>query len=335
VTAASPVLVGAAGAVAAAVALAALGRAAAQMVGGWVVGAVSAADGAVVGVGASAAAAGGAAAASGAATATASGAAAASGAHASTALLDAPHVVRAVLELALPLLALVAIAALVVHVAQTRALWLPRRPRLPGAPNLPRPGVGRCALDMLGATVLALVCLGWLFQTAPQLARLMQSPSAAGVALASLVASLSIAWIGLGVVDALVRHLQLREALSMTRTEKREDDRLAAADPRWAQQRLALGRTSPLADAVARSSMLLLGDDTAVAIAWDPLREPVPLIVATGQRAHATQLLGLARRHRVPVQREAGLAARLVGREGPVPAVDWPTLAPLVAAIRR
>ena len=46
-------------------------------------------------------------------------------------------------------------------------------------------------------------------------------------------------------LDALARHLELGNALAMTTTEKREDDRLSSADPRWARQRaLAAGDAS-------------------------------------------------------------------------------------------
>src|SRR5690606_32811692 len=100
-----------------------------------------------------------------------------------------------------------AIAAIVVHVAQTRAIWLPRR-KLPGAPVLPRRDLSRTALDSLGALAIAGVCIGWLFQTAPQLAALVHSPRAAAPALASLLVALAIAWVALGVLDALVRHVQ-------------------------------------------------------------------------------------------------------------------------------
>src|SRR5690606_32740069 len=115
---------------------------------------------------------------------------------------------------------------------------------------------------------------------------------------------------------------------------KREDDRLAAADPRWRARRLAIARGTT-SDAVARATLLVLGDDVAVAIAWDAHRQPVPLRTAIGRGARATQLLGLARRHRVAVHREAALAARLADHEGPVPEAHWARLAEIVAAVQR
>lgn len=319
-TAASPLLVGAAATVAAIGALVVLARAASTHVGAWIAAACRAADGAPLAAG-------------GTATPVAAG-----GGPAAISLATAP---RALLELALPLLVAAALAAIVVHVAQTRGLWLPRR-KLPGAPTLPRRDVSQTCVDILGAIAIGAVCIGWLWTTAPQLARLVTAPPGAaallggvGAALASLLVALAIAWVALGVIDALVRHVRLAAALAMTRDEKREDDRLAAADPRWRAQRLALARGGSTSDAVARSAVVVLGDDVAVAIAWDPARQPVPLRTATGRRARATQLVGLARRHRVAVHRDAALAARLVDAEGPVPEHEWAHLAELFAAGRR
>lgn len=328
---ASPLLVGAAAAVALIGAVVFLARAMATHVGGWIAAACSAADGAAVA----------------AATTPLTGSpltgsplthSAVTGTGAPFAPAVTPlaisNMVGAVLELALPVIGAAAIAAVVIHLAQTQTIWLPRR-RLPSAPTLPRHDVSRAALDILGAAVIGAVCIGWLWTTAPQLAGLVHSPRAAGTAIASLLVALAITWVALGVLDALVRRVQLAGALAMTRDEKREDDRLAAADPRWRAQRLGIMRGGSVSDAVARAAFVLLGDDVAVAIAWDATRRPVPMRTATGRRARATQLLALARRHRIAVHRDAALAARLVDNEGPVPESEWPRVAELIAAVSR
>ncbi|MGN6111020.1 MAG: hypothetical protein ACTHU0_38335 [Kofleriaceae bacterium] len=56
---------------------------------------------------------------------------------------------------------------------------------------------------------------------------------------------------------------------------------------------------------------------------------------ASGGGAPATQLLGLARRHRVPTHRDPRLADALVDHDGAVPQAHWPRLAEIVAAVRR
>lgn len=251
----------------------------------------------------------------------------------------------AVLELVLPVLAATALAAVIATIAQTRAVWLPRR-RLAGAP-VPEPRrVRRAALDLVGAAAVAGVAFGWLWIMADRLASLAVAPLAGAVLVASFLASLAIAWAVLGAGDALSRHAALAEALHMTPAEKREDDRLAGADPRWRKRREQLAREDrarprsgsararALRDAVAGASVLVLGDDVAVAIAWDPVHRPVPVGTATGHGARATQLLALARRHAIPVHRDASLASVLAGAEGEVAETHWPRLAEIIAATR-
>ena len=143
-------------------------------------------------------------------------------------------------------------------------------------------------------------------------------------------------------------------ALAMTAEEKREDDRLAAADPRWRARRAELARSDARSDArgasareaIAASTVLLLGDDVAVAITWDPVRRPTPTRIAAGTGALATQLLAHARRQALPVHRDAALAKALTADfaslaasgslAGPRPIAEahWPRLAEIVAAVR-
>jgi flagellar biosynthesis protein FlhB len=314
-TAASPLLVGA-GALAAALAVAVLlAERAATRIGAWIVAAVSAADGARG---------------SGVASEAAS---AVTSAVAST-LLPLGSLAAVTVELVLPLAGAAAIAAFIVHVAQARAVWLPRRRKVPGAPALPREGAARTMLELAATAAIATLALAWLWLTAPALASLASDPRSAAAAIAGSLVTLAIGVIALGVLDALLRHRQLVAALAMTHDDKREDDRLAAADPRWRARRLAVQR-APAADLVARAAVVVVGDATAVAIEWDPLRQPVPLRNATGRDALAMQLIALARRHQVPVHRDERLARELAIAEGPVPDHAWPRLAEIVAATRR
>jgi flagellar biosynthesis protein FlhB len=158
--------------------------------------------------------------------------------------------------------------------------------------------------------------------------------AAAGV-LASALAALAIAWFAIGILDALFAHAALGRALRMTAQTKREDDRLAAVDPRWRELRARANRAATPRDAVAGSSLLLLGDDAAIALAWDPVRRPIPIRTAVGRGPRATQLLALARRSQLPIHRDPQLATILVGAEGPVPEVHWARLAEIIAAVRR
>jgi type III secretion system FlhB-like substrate exporter len=267
--------------------------------------------------------------------------------------LDLAALPRAVLELALPLLVAAALAAIVAHLAQTRAVWLPRR-RLPGAPAPEPQRVRRAVLDLTAVIVIGAVAIGWLWLMAPRLAAAIGSPLAGAALIASLVAAIAIAWVGLGTGDALVRHAELAGALRMSHADKREDDRLSGADPRWRARRAEVARETrtrrprgtpamggallvlgdDVASAIAGSSVLLLGDGIAVAIAWDPAHRPVPTTTAIGRGPHATQLLGLARRHAIAVHRDPELTSALPTTVGPVPAATWPRLAEIIAAAR-
>ncbi len=257
---------------------------------------------------------------------------------ATLAVADVPS---AVSSLALPVLAVLAVAALAAQLAQTRTPWLPRR-TVAGAPAVDRGPVGRAtatARELAGAVVLGGVAFGWLWQMAPRLARLPDLSAsdavlAVGALLGSFGATLAIAWLAIGVLDALARSAEVAGALGMTDRERREDARLAAADPRWRARREAAARGPSTAEAVAAAAVVLLGDEAAVAIAWDPRSRPIPVRLAVGHGAKASQLVGLARRARIAVHRDAALVTELAAHEGPVPEASWARLASIIAALR-
>jgi flagellar biosynthetic protein FlhB len=239
--------------------------------------------------------------------------------------------------LVVPLAVVIALAAIAAQVAQSRTLWLPRR-RLEGAPALPADAAARtrkAGLELFHLIAIGAVAVGWLWWTAPKLAALPTVPLAAGALALGALAALAIAWLALGVLDALLRHVALGRALRMTSAEKREDDRLGASDPRWRRLARTLAREPDPRAQLAEATLLVLGDDAAVAIAFDPLRTPTPTRVAVGKGVRVTQLVALARRYRLPIHREPALAAALVERRGAVPEAHWARLAELVAATRR
>ncbi|CAN5250871.1 N/A [soil metagenome] len=262
-------------------------------------------------------------------------------------LPDARSLVTQVLGLTMPVVGTAAIAATAAHLAQTRALWMPRR-RITNAPALDRGALARTrgtAFDLLAVAVVGAVGFGWLWSFAPRLAVLFELAPGdmlrASAALgASFIAALAVAYLALGVIDAVARQVELAGTLAMTSTEKREDDRLTSADPRWARQRALLARDTAsegaaLATAVAGCAVVILGDDLAIATAGDATKRPIPKRVAIGRRARATQLIGLARRHRIAVHRDPDLARALGDGEGPVPETRWRALADVLAALHR
>ena len=328
---ASPVVVGAIAWIGALVGILVFGRAVAAQLGSWVAGACSAADGrdgsgsGAIGVG-DAVGAGSDAVRSGVVV------------HAGTAVGSGVHAWRSavtdVLAFVLPVLVAAALAALVAHVAQTRGFWMPRR-NLRGAPELDTSRTQHAGLGIIGAIAMGAVTLAWLWAVAPRLALLVQHPAAGALMLAGFLGTLAAVWIGLGVLDALLRHAELARSLRMTAAEKREDERLAGADPRWRARRAEAARGPSVRDAVAGASVVLLADGVAVAVAWDSVRRPVPVRTAIGRDARATQILGLARRHRIAVHRDPELAVALADGDGPVPEARWARLAEIIAATGR
>ncbi len=296
-SAASPILVGAVAWIGALVAILVFGRAIAARLGAWIAAACSSADG--------------------------------SGAHASS-----PSVVTDVLAIALPVLAAAAIAALVAHLAQTRGFWVPRR-SVRGAPALDSSRTRHAALGIASAIAMAAATLAWLWAIAPRLALLVQHPGAGALVLVGYLGTLAAVWIVVGALDALVRHADLSRSLRMTAAEKQEDERLSGADPRWRTRRAEVARGPSVRDAVAGSSLVLLADGIAVAVAWDPVRRPIPVRTAIGRDARATQILGLARRHGIAVHRDPEFALALAEGDGPVPEARWARLAEIIAATGR
>lgn len=298
---ASPIVVGAIAWIGALVGILVFGRAIAARLGAWVAAACSGADGAgAVG----------------------------------SAVQAWTTIVTDVLAFVLPVLVAAALAALVAHFAQTRSLWLPRR-TLRGAPALETSRTQRAGLGILGAIAMGTVTLAWLWAVAPRLALLVQQPAAGALMLAGFLGTLAAVWIGIGVLDALVRHAELARSLRMTAAEKREDERLAGADPRWRARRAEVARGPSVRDAVAGASVVLLADGVAVAVAWDSVRRPIPVRTAIGRDARATQILGLARRHGIAVHRDPELALLLADGDGPVPEARWARLAEIIAATSR
>jgi flagellar biosynthesis protein FlhB len=242
-----------------------------------------------------------------------------------SAAVDASSLISSVVAAATPVLGAAAVAAVVAHLVQTRALWLPRR-RLAGAPAPARSRGAHAAVELGGAVAIGAIAAGWLWLVTSRLAALFEvEPASGGSALASIVATTAIGLVGIAAVDAMVRRFELAAGLRMTAAERREDLRQAGLDPRWRASRR---------DELAHATVLILGDGVAAAIAWDPIHRPVPVRVAAGRGPEATRLVGLARRDRVPVHREPILARELADATT-IAEATWPRLAEIVAAVRR
>jgi flagellar biosynthesis protein FlhB len=243
----------------------------------------------------------------------------------------------AALAAALPILAAAAALALVVHLAQTRGAWLPRR-NVPGAPA---PAVGAAARLRGGAWAAArtgsflAVTAGWLGAATPAFAaHLMLEPERllpSGAALiAALLLALAATWIVLGGLELIGRSLALARAARMTPEEQREELRATGGGARmWRQRRQPAGQRQR--DELAEATLLVVGESVCAAIAWHPQRSPVPQIVASRRGRGVQAFLAVARGEGLPIRHAPALAGRLAASgRGAVPEALWPELAKLV-----
>ncbi|HEX6362346.1 MAG TPA: EscU/YscU/HrcU family type III secretion system export apparatus switch protein [Albitalea sp.] len=234
-----------------------------------------------------------------------------------------------------PALAVVMLAAIVAHVAQTGpvAAWpalSPQWDRLHPGQGLRRLCSGRTAFEALRASaklaVLGGVLALGLAAAWPRLARLAALPPAAlaqallehagalGLQLAlamAVVALLDLAW---------TRRAYARR-MRMSRRELRDEHRHREGDPRIrarlrALRRELLKRTGALRR--TRDADLVVTNPThyAVALRYRHGEMDAPQLVAKGAGALAAAMRVLAARHRVPVVRHPALARALYAQAG-------------------
>ena len=308
---------------------------------GWIAWSPALVAGAAIAAGAAAVAAIGAAWLDAAGGALAAGAATASSPDPVTAAtgLDARAVIADLAALAVPFLALVAGAAVIAHLAQTRGLWIPRR-RGRGLPAPADDATRRATLSAVAlarGAVVALVAGGLIASAAATLAAHTGAPAAATGALYGTLAALVLAHgaaaaIALGALDWLLRARHLHADLAMTPRELADERRETEADPRW---RRARARAAADDDAVRTATVVVVADDLAAALAWHPRWQPVPRITAAARGRAALRLAALARRHRVPLHRDPPLATALAALPGRLaPDHLHPALARVIAALR-
>jgi flagellar biosynthesis protein FlhB len=225
------------------------------------------------------------------------------------------------------------------HVAQTRALAIPRR-RVDGAPR-PARGVDRRAADagirMIRAALVAGTAIGWTWIHLADLGHLAELPTGtalagAGVLALGMIAHLAAALLVAGALDLGVAVLRHRADLRMTRREQIDDARAAGLDPRWRADRRGID-TRDAAAAVATARVVITGDGAA-AVRYHARLWPRPMVVAVGRGMDATRLIEGARRHRITIHHDPALARALgdAGADAAVPDRWLEPLAEIIAA---
>lgn len=154
---------------------------------------------------------------------------------------------------------------------------------------------------------------------------------------------MGLALLALGLADyAVARWLYERE-LRMSRAERLEEQRRTEGDPELKKRRLALGRRiaprAGPADRPLRGAAVLVvdSDGAAVALGYDPSRDPAPRVVAKAAGRAAERLREEALGAGVPVVERAAARAlfRRVPEGRPVPGEAFPEVAEILAFVVR
>ncbi|MDE2334165.1 MAG: flagellar type III secretion system protein FlhB [Rhodospirillales bacterium] len=258
-------------------------------------------------------------------------------------------------SIALPLGAVVALAAVAAVGVQTGlrlrpAALMPDIARLSPRRGLARLGgigaLGEAGRSLLKLAVLSLVAWYGLTPSMAVLSRMfavtaLGFAATAGGMLLHLLAAAALAQGGLALLD----HLRARRAwiarLRMTRQELREEHREAEGDPATKARRrrlqMARGRRRMMA-AVPRAAVVVTNPTHyAVALAYERDRPGAPRVVAKGMDEVAARIREVAREARVPIVPNPPLARALhaVELDQEIPSALYRAVAELIAGIWR
>ncbi len=251
-----------------------------------------------------------------------------------------------------PLFLVVALAALVVNIAQIGLGLYPKRL----APDLSRislaKGVERMfsprALMELLKNLVKVVLIGWLtwqfiLSGVPGFANLgLAGPrvilETAGDAFASLFLSVVSVLGMIAGADWFWQRRQHQQTLRMTKQEIRDEQRQSEGDPkirqrfRKAQRQMSSNRM--LSDVSTAHVVITNPTHVAVALRYDPESMGAPRVVAKGAEEAAARIREEARRHGIPMLERRALARALfrsVPVGGEVPATLYRAIAEILA----
>lgn len=197
-------------------------------------------------------------------------------------------------------------------------------------------------LGIVGGTILAVLVLAW--DRMPPLVQL--SP----VALLELIRGSALRMLGmaggafmvLAAVDYAFQVWQHERGLRMNQQEIKREQRESDGDPHVRARRLSMGRS------LARRRMMLAVSEAdvvltnpthvAVALKWDPMVAPAPVVLAMGTRKVALRIRERAMEAGVPIIENPPLARALLsaGKVGhPVPVEFYVLVAEVLAFVYR
>lgn len=254
-------------------------------------------------------------------------------------------------QVLLPLVALLTVVAIVVNVAQTGFLFLPRKLAPDFSRINPLSGLGRLFSTAGGARlgfgvfkigVIAAVASISLYDRRHELASLavLDLPQIATFAWQICLwtcVKIGVALLVLAIFDYGFQRWKHEQDLKMTPQEMREEMRNLQGDPqvlarrRGVQQQLALGRMShtvPKADVVIANP-----SGVAVALRFEPDSMRAPIVVAKGTGPLAQRIRRLAVENSIPVVEKNTLAQALYDEVDVNRAIPDPLYAPVAEVL--
>lgn len=226
-----------------------------------------------------------------------------------------------------PLLVIVAAAAFAGHVIHKKGLIFSIDPIKPDFNRISiGAGLGRIFSAKNGAEfVIALLrCIFW-FTTAglivwyamPQIVMSLSCElpcvTTTGVDLIRrllIVAVLMI--IVLGLLDLPFQTLMFLREQKMSRTEFKRELKETEGSPEFAGYRREQYRQMASAGGLRQASLVIMSSGEAVAIQYDAVEQPIPIVVAKGRGIHADPILKAAKSMGTPVEVDPRLATELI-----------------------
>ena len=255
------------------------------------------------------------------------------GTHPDVLRVDTMELATTVLKLVLPVIAAVAAAAAVVHLAQTGAVMATKRLALKFERLNPIAGFGNLfsatRLFAVARSLIAALVIGWLAYAGLRdhvvdLARLAGRPRWADPVVTELAKVL--AWraagvgLALGLLDVLVTRSAWRRRLRMGKDEVKREHKDAEGDPqiKAARERAYQQLMAQTIIANVRQASVVVVNPTHLACALrydEPSGDQAPVVVASGDGDLAQQIIQAAHQCSVAVVRDVPLAHVLIKLE--------------------
>lgn len=168
--------------------------------------------------------------------------------------------------------------------------------------------IGAALWNVLGES---LPLTGALAQQDPRVAAQM-----AGDFVVRLLATAGIAFLALAVADVLWQKFDYEENLKMTKAEVKQETKASEGDGMLKARRRALGRArvrqQMLAKVPEATVVIVNPTHLAIALRYDPLVAPAPIVIAMGQRKVAERIKALALESGVPIVENRPLARAMI-----------------------